>query len=254
MPDLSTLSNVPARDPDAERPQAWEGTILDTPALYTDTVRAEGNDPERHFFDACGWMPRGLAKPQKGDPCVLVEDGDGEYRIVWWSRADAIPELSAGQGLVWDGSKWVVATSIKSGDAAGGALSGTYPNPALAVPTWQTVTYGANWRRLSNDAQFEVQVSKVGDRVLVRGVIERVTATFALPTTLCTLPVGFRPGRLAFAWTGWRDGGTGRGFANLYLNTSGVISFEAGANFSPGVTGAIGEYVFLDNIVFSTVA
>lgn len=36
-----------------------------------------------------------------------------------------------GQVLVWNGSQWTPTTVLKAGDAAGGELNGTYPNPHL---------------------------------------------------------------------------------------------------------------------------
>jgi hypothetical protein len=119
-----------------------------------------------------------------------------------------------------------------------------------ATPTWTSVTLGSNTRNLNADAaNYSVDVAKTHEGVaLLRGIAERVTATFTLPWTLGTLPVGWRPARTAYvrSWL-WEPATSTARSVRVVILAVGTVSVDQ-ATSAP--SGAIGTYVLLDGITF----
>lgn len=100
--------------------------------------------------------------------------------------------------------------------------------------SWIAVTFAGTWANFGGGYN-NVQYRKIGDIVYVRGL---ATGGAAAPSTICTLPAGFRP-PASVLWATSANGGLGI----VSVDSAGVVRMLGGAS-----TTALG----LDAIRFST--
>jgi hypothetical protein len=123
--------------------------------------------------------------------------------------------------------------------AAGGVLSGAYPNPgfaadmatqaeldALAAPSaWVAAALTAPWTNF--DGTYEgAAYRKVGDEVQIRGFVKKGAAG-AANETIFTLPEGFRPPAKIFMPARGGAGSTGS-LGRMDILTDGKVTWLAG--------------------------
>lgn len=113
-------------------------------------------------------------------------------------------------------------------------VNGSFQCTQMGV-AWNGLSFGSGWANYGGSYQTG-QVKKVGDLVLLRGLVYRFTGSV---TTIATLPAGFRPpAQVLFIVDA--SGSRGR----IDIDASGNIILQDGSPSS---------YLQLDGIVFSTV-
>lgn len=100
--------------------------------------------------------------------------------------------------------------------------------------TWSNVSFNTGWANLGGSWQ-TAQYKKVGDLVLLRGLVTRSSGS---NTVIFTLPSGYRPAANTLTPTV-----SDSGFGVAEITTAGNVSF--------GGVGGVG-YISLNNVVFST--
>lgn len=148
----------------------------------------------------------------------------------------------------------VAATgSARTGDQVAALVSG---NDLLVLgrvgdggTPWTTVTYATNWRRLQDQPAEEVQVLRTPDgTVHLRGIIERTAAVFTFPSTICTIPSGFRPASFGpfgyhHIWSASQDSVAAKSILRCWIEpTTGVVTVDQSTGTHDG---GIGSYIYL---------
>jgi lysophospholipase L1-like esterase len=123
-------------------------------------------------------------------------------------------------------------------DALGIALKPVQKSAAFATRLAESqgeVTMNDTWRAFSNNTSFRAKAHKVGDHVLLSGLVE---PNGSVSTTVMTLPSGYRPvGRTIYLCAA--DSG---GIARFTINTSGVVTL---------LTAVPSTYLSFDNVKFA---
>lgn len=121
--------------------------------------------------------------------------------------------------------------------AAEGAVA---VNAARFGEAWTTVSYtaagGTTWTYYT--AGQTAQYKKIGDLVMIRGLVKRTAGT---GQTIFTLPSGYRPGRAV-------------GFSVVSNGVSAFVRIQTDGQVIHAAGGDASQYVYLDGIVFSTIA
>ena len=80
--------------------QVWAGKIAENAESADDRIYViiPGADGSQHRHGPCGFDPRGVQLPEKGDDCLIVFDEDGDPWIVSWTPADGTDPPGPGGG------------------------------------------------------------------------------------------------------------------------------------------------------------
>lgn len=200
------------------------------PSLYAGTFAADAtdfNDPLYVVTDEFGdrlqtfgpvpWHYRGDVLPRKGDPCWFQEADDGSFVVVnWTSESDptrpvyeealrasiekhdslvtgvhGIPALTAGQGMLWNGSGWTatdLATQSELNSTRTPRGTRLPSSPADGDEFLYQVAEGIVWRFVfnaasSSDLKWEFQ----GGPPLYSSVLTRQTTSSTSYVDLATV-------------------------------------------------------------------
>ena len=171
-------------------------------------------------------VSHGATLPAQGSPVTLAlalgPDGQPGVPVV----------------MQWD----AIYSAPAPGGAAGGALTGAYPNPTIEATVFTGLSYSAGYADWGTQVGVTDQAGQYGLDPLgfttVRGVVLKST-TWAIGDVIATLPAGNRPGQQEhFVGQGKDSGGT-IFTARIDVNNTGTIVLQntVPTIASPGTLG-----------------
>ena len=122
------------------------------------------------------------------------------------------------------------------------------PLPAVLPSFTPVPTLLTNWRRFNNDPLYTIQYRKVGDKVELRGLAQRINIDVTAPEYIFFLPAGFYcPTRRPLFYAQRQDGLNGR---IIIDQTNGGVVMTVAPPAYPNM--AVNGWISLDNVEFST--
>lgn len=224
--DLTSLAGGagPTTNSSQQRPLTARGQVAQAPASEASPMSVTITSVTRQFgvtIPAGNWTPRGKTLPAVGAECLVVFDDVGDAFVPVWAGITTLP------------------TSLPPNGPAGGDLSGTFPNPSLAVPTFTALTLATNVTAVGG---YPPSAALQGGRVWLRGAMTNATgAGIVAGATWATLPVGMRPSVQLYVGIGVNS--ASGGFNYTGVSPAGVIT--------AGVSIANTGIMFLDGVSFT---
>lgn len=130
--ELTTGNNGSRTGPDRiSRPQVGRARVTRAPATIADTMEVvllNYSATHPYTLPPEQWKLPGAALPITGDMGVVVFDDDGDIWAVGWSSTLEEMPITSIPGL-----QAALDAKMDDGEAAGGVLSGAFPNPGFAV-------------------------------------------------------------------------------------------------------------------------
>ena len=118
-----------------------------------------------------------------------------------------------------------------------------------SVP-WTNFTFiDANWRSLNASPIWQTAYRKVGDRVEMRGLVERLNSTTAGTVSIAQMPAGFYVSNREARFSCVRSDVNTAG--DMVISTSGLLRFNS---TPPIVNLPAGSWLSLDGISYSVTA